>query len=86
MKTDISANNICEKFKRNCKQFPLNENVKLVNYECVPIKSYNDCISNNPVEMQVYKIEKRHLNIRFQALETLFVVDVNVVQKTCYTR
>ena len=33
--------------------------------------------------MQVYKIEKRQWNTHLQDFETLFVVDVNFVQKTC---
>ena len=37
----LSANNIRENFKRIKEQFAMNENAKLVNYECVPIKLYN---------------------------------------------
>ena len=45
------------------------------------IKSCNDCIFSKPVDMQVYKKRKAPLITRFQALLTLFVVDVNVVKK-----
>ena len=60
------------------------KNAKLVNNECVPIKSYDGCIISKPADMQVYKVEKRPGITRFQAFETLFVFDVKVVQKMCY--
>ena len=54
-------NNIGENFKHDSNNLP-SKNAKLVNSECIPIKSCNACYISKPVDMQVYKIEKASLN------------------------
>ena len=69
-------------FKQNSEQFTIAPPpAKLVVYECVPIKSYNNCIISQPVVMQVYKIEKVLESLAFKPWRCYLLLTLTLNRK-----